>query len=107
MTAKFTLIRKGDHVLTVHFEDGETEYLTLRCQLTGSDRPCAVIHCRVDHEDVSQECVTEHGAEAIDECWAEQWYEAIGRETLNTEALEPVDIPVEVYFDDGVVVVNA
>ena len=95
-----------DHVLTVHFDEGETEYLSLKCQLTGTDRPCAVIICQVDHEDTSSECIEAHGAEARDECWAEQWYENGGRETLNTEALAPVSIPVTVYYDEGVVVEN-
>lgn len=97
----------SDHVLTVYFDEGETEYLGLRCQLAGTDRPCAVISCPVDHEDVSRDCIEAHGALAEDKCWAEEWYEAGGRETLNTEALEPVRIPVRIIFDDGVVVENA
>lgn len=93
------------HSVTVHFE-GETEYLVLKCHLSTSDRPCAVISCPVDHEDTGRDCIEKHGAKALDECWAESWYENGGRESLNTEALSPITIPVEIYFDDGVVAEN-
>ena len=96
----------ADHVLTVHF-DGDTEFLTLECLLTGADRPCAVISCPVDHEDVSRDCIAEHSAEGLDRCWAVEWYDAGGRESLNTDALRPVSIPVRVYYDEGVVLENA
>jgi hypothetical protein len=99
-------VSRPDHVLIVHFEDGEDEWVSLRCNLTGPDRPCAVIDCPVDHEDVSRECIKEHGAEARDECWAVEWHEAGGREALNTEALEPVEIPVRVFYDAGGVAVE-
>lgn len=95
------------HTLTVHFDEGECEYLTLECHLSGADRPCAVIDCPVDHEDVSQACIEAHGATARDACWAVEWYEAGGRETLNTEALSPVVVPVHLYFDDGIAVEDA
>jgi hypothetical protein len=61
----------------------------------------------VDHEDVTRDCIEAHGAAAKDECWVEQWYEMGGRESLNTEALHTVDIPVRVIFDEGIVVENA
>jgi hypothetical protein len=96
----------SDHVLTVHFDDGERPYLTLQCQLSGADRPCAIVVCPVDHDDATFECIEEHGAEALDECWAEQWIEASGPGGLNCEALDPVSIPVRVYYDEGVVIVN-
>ena len=94
----------SDHYLTVHFETGDQEYLTLQCGLTGPDRPCAVITCPVDHEDASRSCIAEHGATPLDECWAESWFEHGGREAINTEALEPVTIPVTVEYDTGVLV---
>ena len=95
------------HELVVYFDDGDTEVVQLRCLESGSDRPCAVIYCPVDHEDVSRECIEAHGAEARDQCWAVDWYENGGRESLNTEALMSMSIPVNVHFDDGVVVENA
>ena len=94
----------SDHYLTVHFETGDQEYLTLQCGLTGPDRPCAVITCPVDHEDASRSCIAEHGATPLDECWAESWFEHGGREAINTEDLEPVTIPVTVEYDTGVLV---
>lgn len=91
-----------------HFvKDGTAvERMTQRARYhrTGSDRPCAAITCPVDHEDVSSDCIAEHGAKAVDKCWAEEWMEQVGREALNTEALSPVTVPVHVYYDDGVVV---
>ena len=96
----------SEHTLTVYFDDGETEYVGLKCNLTGADRPCAVISCPVDHEDVSRACIDDHAAIAKDECWAESWYEAGGRDGLNTEALAPVSFPVRIYFDEGVIVEN-
>jgi hypothetical protein len=95
------------HVLTVHFDDGECEFLTLQCNLSGSDRPCAVISCPVDHEDVDRDCIESHGAVAKDECWAVNWYENSGREGLDTQNLDPVRIPVTIEYDDGVVVHDA
>lgn len=94
----------GGHYLTVHFETGDQEYLTLQCRFTGPDRPCAVITCPVDHEDISRSCIAEHGATALDECWAESWFENGGREAINTEDLEPVTIPVTVEYNTGVLV---
>lgn len=96
----------SDHELIVHFEWGDSEYLTLRCNLTGADRPCAVINCPVDHEGVSRECIAEHGATALDKCWAELWFDACGREDLDTEALSPVSVPVHIHCDEGIVVEN-
>lgn len=95
------------HMLTVHFDEGDDERITLVCLRGGSGRPCAVITCPIDHEDVSQECIKEHGAVALNKCWAVEWFDAGGRETLNTEALRPIWFPVRIDFDDGVVVDNA
>ena len=92
--------------MTVHFDAGDCEYLTLECLLDGPERPCAVIVCPIDHEDTTQECIEAHGAKAEDECWAVAWFEAGGRETLDTEDLAPVSFPVHIDFDDGVVVHN-
>lgn len=94
------------HTLTVHFDDGDSEYLSLTCNLTGPDRPCAVIDCPEDHEYLDRDCIEKHGATALDKCWAVEWFDNGGRESMNTEALAPVSFPVHIEFDDGVVVEN-
>lgn len=91
------------HELVVTF-DGDAEYVSLVCNQEGADRPCAVIDCPVDHEDVNRACINEHGAIALDECWAVSWMDNGGRETLDADALGPVRIPVIVEWDEGVVV---
>lgn len=91
------------HELVVTF-DGDAEYVSLVCNQEGADRPCAVIDCPVDHEDVNRACINEHGAIALDECWAVSWMDNGGRETLGADALGPVRIPVIVEWDEGVVV---
>lgn len=101
------MLPSNAHVLTVHFDLGDAEYLTLECRLTGHDRPCAIISCPMDHEDVSRDCIEAHGAIARDECWAVEWFDATVREGMNTEALKAVSFPVNVFFDEGVVVENA
>lgn len=52
------------HVLTVHFDEGDSEYLTLECLLSGTDRPCAVISCPRTPRDVDRwvdECKAKFG----------------------------------------------
>jgi hypothetical protein len=100
----------ADHVLTIRFAGNfptDSPHLSLECLRTGADRPCAVIECPVDHEFLSHDCIAEHGAVALDKCWAVEWLEAAGPESLNTEALRPVSIPVRVSYDEGVVLENA
>ena len=96
---------EADHTLVVYFDD-EKPYVGLKCNLSGADRPCAGIDCRVDHEDASRECIEAHGATVLDKCWAVEYFEASGWEGLNHESLRPVEIPVRVFYDDGVVVEN-
>lgn len=91
------------HTLTVHFNTGNTERVTVECHLNGADRPCAVITCPVDHEDVSRACIREHGARAVDACWAEDWAE-MGREWIYTQALPAVSVPVHISYETGLVV---
>ncbi len=95
------------HVLTVHWEQGDYQYLTLKCLLTGSDRPCAIIDCPVDHEDTDRGCIEAHGAVALDKCWAQTWYEAGDRDSLDTQDLVDTVIPVTIEYDEGVVVHDA
>lgn len=90
------------HTLTVHFHEGDCQFITMKCHLTGPERPCAIITCPVEHEDVSHACVEAHGATAIDACWAEDWAE-IDRECIDTQALRPVTFPVEIDYDTGLV----
>ena len=92
------------HTLTVHFDAGDTERVTIECHLAGPDRPCAVITCPVDHEDVTRSCVELHGATALDMCWAVDWVEQGGRDSLTTQALPPITVPIEIDYDTGVVV---
>ena len=91
-----------DHELVITW-DGEDEYVHVVCNLTGADRPCAVIECPKDHDDVTQACIEEHGAAAIDKCWAVEWEEYGGRETLDVH-LPPTHIPVTIAYDEGVLV---
>ncbi len=98
-------LKDAGHVLVVHFDD-EVPYVSLRCLRQGADRECAPIECPVDHEYTSQECIRAHGAKTLDACWAVEWFEASGRDGLNHESLRPVEVPVRVLYDDGVVVEN-
>lgn len=98
---------RAEHEWVVSFADGEITFEHLVCNLSGADRPCAVIDCPADHEDVSRDCIGKHGAKALDECWAVSWEENGGRESVNTEALRDVRIPVMVSWDEGVVLHEA
>ena len=91
-----------DHEWVLDFSDGEVVYERLVCHLAGAERPCAVIDCPVDHEDVTRDCIAEHGAVAQDECWAVSWSENGGRESVDTSSLPNVRIPVRVEWDEGV-----
>lgn len=91
------------HEVVVTFEDGDFTGTYLRCLGEGTNRACATIYCPVDHEYTSRACIDEHGAEARDECWAESWAE-IDRDCLDTSDLSTIRIPVNVEYDEGVVV---
>lgn len=92
----------ADHELVITW-DGDTEYISLVCKLTGADRPCALIDCPVCIEYGIRECIAEHGAEPIDECWAVEWAANGGRKTLDVQ-LPATRIPVTVAWDEGVLV---
>lgn len=94
----------ADHELVIYW-GGDTEYVSLVCNLKGSERPCAIIDCPVDHEDVTRDCIEEHGAKALDECWAESWAEAGDRDALNIH-LSDTRIPVAIAYDEGVEVTS-
>lgn len=89
-----------NHILSVEF-DGENEWVSIRCPHHGPERPCAVIDCGVCVEDSRRECIEEHGAIGLNKCWAEEWLDAGGRETLNADGIV-LEVPVHAFFDDGV-----
>ena len=121
------------HTLVVQWSDGDglDEHPTIRIVCPhdhmGVERPCAVIDCPRHDEDADDTCVTgrdcqseyevcpvgnedcdqEHpceGALQLNRCWAVDWVDAVGGEGIKTSGELLIELPVTVYYDEGVVV---